>query len=197
VKSNASNRPPSLVKLAHQCVAEHVKSGDFVIDATVGNGHDTAFLLDLVRPDGHVFGFDIQQTAIDQANQRFAGELPSACLTLFRTDHAAMRATIPQPYHGRISVVMFNLGYLPGSDKHVKTQSKSTIAALAAAADLISLGGLITVLAYPGHDGGGDETSDVDQWRLGLDTGQYRTALLENNPDNPSAPKLFTVCKIG
>ncbi|MBK8815081.1 MAG: methyltransferase domain-containing protein [Methylococcaceae bacterium] len=195
--SNASNRPLSLVKLAHQLVAEHVKPGDIVIDATVGNGHDTTFLLDLVLPDGHVFGFDIQQTAIDQANRRLAAQMSNSCLTLFRADHAAMRATIPLIYHGRIGMVMFNLGYLPGSVKHIKTQSKSTLAALAAAADLISLGGLITVVAYPGHDGGGDETRDVDQWRLGLDTGQYRTALFENHPDNPSAPKLFSVCKIG
>ena len=109
-----------------------------------------------------------------------------------------MRTTIPQPYHGRINAVMFNLGYLPGSDKHVKTQSKSTIAALTTAVDLISPGGLITVLAYPGHDGGGDETRDVDQWRLGLDTGQIPNRLYyENHPDNPSAPKLFTVSKIG
>lgn len=195
--SNASNRPISLVKLSHRLVAEKIKPGDIVIDATVGNGHDTAFLLELVQPDGHVFGFDIQQTAIDQAKRRLEEELPSSCLTLFRADHAAMRATIPQIYHGRIKIVMFNLGYLPGSDKHIKTQSKSTLAALATAADLIAFGGLITVLAYPGHDGGENETRDVDQWRLGLDIGQYRTALYEGDPDNPSAPKLFTVCKIG
>lgn len=38
-----------------------VEPGDFVIDATMGNGHDTAFLAELVGPSGEVFAFDIQK----------------------------------------------------------------------------------------------------------------------------------------
>ena len=33
---------------SHQLLKEVVEPGDFVIDATMGNGHDTAFLAELV-----------------------------------------------------------------------------------------------------------------------------------------------------
>ena len=46
---------------SHQLLKEVVELGDFVIDATMGNGHDTAFLAELVGPSGEVFAFDIQK----------------------------------------------------------------------------------------------------------------------------------------
>ena len=46
---------------SHQLLKEVVEPGDFVIDATMGNGHDTAFLAELVGPSGEVFAFDIQK----------------------------------------------------------------------------------------------------------------------------------------
>ena len=46
--------------LAHKFVSEHVKSGDFCIDATAGKGRDTVFLCDLVTESGKVLAFDIQ-----------------------------------------------------------------------------------------------------------------------------------------
>ena len=40
------------------------KEGDYVVDATIGNGYDTLFLAKLVKESGHVFGFDIQEQAL-------------------------------------------------------------------------------------------------------------------------------------
>ena len=34
----------SLIELAHKVISERVKAGDTVVDATIGNGHDTLFL---------------------------------------------------------------------------------------------------------------------------------------------------------
>ena len=56
--------------LAHSLIRERIRSRDRVIDATVGNGHDTLFLAELVGPDGHVTGFDLQQEAIESATAR-------------------------------------------------------------------------------------------------------------------------------
>ena len=44
--------------LAHSQTA--VK-GDYAVDATLGNGHDTCFLAEIVGDSGKVFGFDIQK----------------------------------------------------------------------------------------------------------------------------------------
>ena len=42
-------------------IKEHIKQDSIVIDATCGNGNDTLFLARQVS-NGHVFGFDIQDT---------------------------------------------------------------------------------------------------------------------------------------
>lgn len=194
--SNVTNPPISLVKLAHNLINDKVKPGDIVIDATVGNGYDTAFLLDLVKPNGKVFGFDIQQTAIASAWANLKKSTFLECLHLINTTHANMHAYIPSEYHGKISAVMFNLGYLPGGDKQIITQANSTLAALSSASQLLSADGIITILAYPGHEGGELETDQVKNWCLALDPEQYRVALFENHPDKLSAPKLFAITKI-
>lgn len=196
VISNVTKPPISLVKLAHSLIKNKVKSGDIVIDATLGNGHDTLFLLGLVKPNGKVFGFDIQQTAIDSARSILQDHLFTHCLTLVHASHAKMGDYIPLPYHGKISAVMFNLGYLPGGDKRIITQADSTLVALSCACQLLSASGIITVLAYPGHEGGEVETEQVKNWCLNLDPGQYQVRQFENHPENPSAPKLFVVSKI-
>ena len=41
-------------------IKEHIKQDSIVIDATCGNGNDTLFLAQV--SNGHVFGFDIQDT---------------------------------------------------------------------------------------------------------------------------------------
>ena len=43
----------------------YVNDGDVVIDATCGNGYDTAALSEAVGERGLVIAFDIQQKAID------------------------------------------------------------------------------------------------------------------------------------
>jgi tRNA1(Val) A37 N6-methylase TrmN6 len=196
VISNASNPPASLVKLAHRLIKAKVKSGDIVIDATVGNGHDTLFLQGLVSPKGKVFGFDIQQAALDSTQAILQGNQTMECVTLIHTNHADMRKYIASPYHGNISAVMFNLGYLPGGDKRIITQTDSTLAALSSAKQLLSIDGIITILAYPGHEGGETETDQVKNWCLNLDPKRYQVNLFESQPDKPSAPKLFAITKM-
>lgn len=47
-----------------------VKEGDYAVDATLGNGHDTCFLAEIVGDNGKVFGFDIQKEAIESSTTR-------------------------------------------------------------------------------------------------------------------------------
>lgn len=195
--SNDSKPPISLVKLAHNLISDKVKSGDIVIDATVGNGHDTRFLIDIIKPKGNVFGFDIQQDAIESARSALQEHSFADRLILIHASHANMSAYIPSEHHCKISAVMFNLGYLPGGDKRIITKSDSTLAALASASQLLSADGIITILAYPGHEGGEVEAEQVFNWCLALDPKQYQVKRFENHPNNPSAPKLFVITKMG
>ena len=59
-------RTPDLtaVRLVQDYLAAHLPHAALCIDATCGNGGDTAFLCRLVGPEGRVLGFDIQPEAI-------------------------------------------------------------------------------------------------------------------------------------
>ena len=48
----------------------------------------------------------------------------------------------------------FNLGYLPGGDKTLITEPKTTLEALNVAKDILMPGGLISLVVYVGHPGG-------------------------------------------
>ena len=50
--------------LARDVLIQAVQPGDTVIDATMGNGHDTQFLCERVGPAGRVYAFDVQEQAV-------------------------------------------------------------------------------------------------------------------------------------
>ena len=50
-----------VLPFARSLLQTAVKEGDYAVDATLGNGHDTCFLAEIVGDSGKVFGFDIQK----------------------------------------------------------------------------------------------------------------------------------------
>lgn len=153
-----------LTQCAHERVAALLGEGDLAVDATAGNGHDTLFLARGVGGDGHVWAFDIQQQAIDACRTRLSEAGLAERVSLIRDGHQFMPQYLPETARGQIRVVMFNLGYLPGSDKAVTTTAETTLKALDAAAALLSREGLLSVLVYRGHDGGEQEAQAVAEW---------------------------------
>ena len=181
----------SLVNVAHNLISEALRPGAIAVDATVGNGHDTAFLAAQVGPSGRVFGFDIQSAAIAVTSIK----ADSACLTLIQTSHALMDEKIPKPHHGNISAIMFNLGYLPGGDKSIITQTASTLTALSIAGRLLAEGGIITVMAYPGHAGGDVETAQVNDWCTQLNPERFDVRIFYSVGNRDTTPRLFVISK--
>lgn len=55
---------------------------------------------------------------------------------------------------GFYRLVAFNLGYLPGGDKTIITNSETTLLGLEAAERIVASGGLISIVVYVGHPGG-------------------------------------------
>lgn len=186
----------SLVNTAHDLIRDILHAGDIAIDATVGNGHDTVFLAEQVAPSGHVYGFDIQQAAIDSTREKFRQAHLSDSLTLVHASHADMTDKIPADLHGKIKAIMFNLGYLPGGNKTVITQTDSTLLALTVAARILAVNGIITLLAYPGHPGGDMETDRVKNWCEQLDTQQFEVSAIYSTEHKDTAPRLFVIRKI-
>lgn len=154
----------SLTLLAHRLLAERMRTDDLAIDATVGNGRDTLFLARQLGPDGQVIGFDVQPSALAIAGDLLRAEHFNANTRLIRAGHENMRQYIPLEWHGQVSVVMFNLGYLPGGDRTIRTQADTTLRALDQAQTLLRSGGVLSVLVYRGHAGSGEEDTAVNQW---------------------------------
>lgn len=138
-----------------------VKSGDAVVDATLGNGHDTLFLAELVGETGKVYGFDIQEEAVAASKERLQSHGLSHRAVLFHQGHEKLIDCIPFAAHGKISGAIFNLGYLPGSDKTVITKPNTTIAAIEQLLKIMAPEGIIVIVIYHGHPGGDIERDQI------------------------------------
>jgi ubiquinone/menaquinone biosynthesis C-methylase UbiE len=183
-----------LTTLAQQAVARRLQIGDIAIDATAGNGHDTCFLAESIGPAGCVYAFDVQPEAL----QRTASRLETRELrnvVYCEADHADMLSVLPDELLGYVRAIMFNLGYLPGGDKRLTTSTSTTIRALSASVRLLQPRGVLTVLAYPGHPGGEDETRAVQEFLGTLDSAQFQNQTVLADSTSPRAPRLFIAAR--
>ena len=167
-----------------------MRAGDTVIDATAGNGHDTQMLATLVGSTGRTIAIDIQQSAIDNTSNRLAKAGLKADL---RLDNHARELEQLQTAGLRVKAVMFNLGYLPGSDKQITTVGNSTLAAIQVASDILLPAGALTIIAYPGHAGGQEEAAIVEQWIAELPADRFETSRIQGDPTQATSPWLFVV----
>jgi SAM-dependent methyltransferase len=178
---------------AQSWIRKAVSEGDCVIDATVGNGHDTLFLARCVGDRGKVIGFDVQQVAIDATRKLLLENQINAGIVDF---HCCSHALLADHVQTPIAAAMFNLGYLPGADHTLITEKDETIIAMKAAALLLHPGGLITAVCYPGHPGGDEEMVGVIEWATGLD-GNWQVVKYEKIGTLKKAPVLLGIQKFG
>lgn len=181
-----------LTESAHTIVRSVLRPGDIAIDATAGNGYDTQFLAECVGPSGKVYSFDIQATALAATSARLkAAGLNN--VTLFHRSHAELQSALVELGTGSVSAVMLNLGYLPGGDKGLITQIESTIAAIRGGLAKLAPGGIMTIVAYPGHTGGSDEVAAVETLLDGLDRVDFDIHEPFAQTQNAGGPRLFVV----
>lgn len=151
----------TILNRAKVLMETNLKEKDIVIDATVGNGYDTCFLIDKI-PKGYLFGFDIQKEAIKKTN-KLLKEHSYNNYTLYNTSHEKIYEVLKN-YKNKVSLVIFNLGYLPGSNKKIKTNYKSTIRAIKESLKLLNKKGHIVITIYPGHKEGKLESIKIKQF---------------------------------
>ncbi|KAI5067574.1 hypothetical protein GOP47_0018102, partial [Adiantum capillus-veneris] len=184
--------------LVHKIWKQVVTAGDTVIDATCGNGHDTAFLAKLVSGEGNqgsVYGFDLQTIAIENTSSFLDKELNAnqrERVCLHQMCHSRLGEVIKQK--NSVSVVAFNLGYLPGGAKGMITKARTTVEALGCATTLLQLGGVITVVSYVGHAGGREEYEAVRDFSAGLPSDSWISSQQEWL-NRPLCPRLFVLVK--
>jgi len=176
-----------ILPYARKLLQSTVKEGDITIDATIGNGHDTVFLAKLVGETGHVYGFDIQELAIQKTTERINNENLSNQVTLFQRSHAEVKKVIQASLHKKLKGAIFNLGYLPGSDKSVVTVPESTISAIEQILEMMAPEGIIVVVIYHGHEGGEIEKDALMNFAQNIpqDLAHVLTYRFINQANNP------------
>lgn len=177
--------------IVHTWIRALVRPGDQVVDATCGNGHDTLVLAECCGPGGQVWALDIQEAAIRATRDRMQEHGLLGCVSLHRLSHADWR-TLPGT-DVPLRCVIFNLGWLPGSDKQITTRPDETLAAHARFCDALAPGGAIITTVYVGHDGGPEEADALLSWAGTLDPATWSVARHAwiNQPD--TAPFILTI----
>jgi ubiquinone/menaquinone biosynthesis C-methylase UbiE len=183
--------PPRPTVLAQDLLKPQIRAGDWVIDATAGNGHDTLFLAECVGASGRVLAFDVQEAALVAARERVE-EMP--WVEFIHQSHGEMAQHAAA---ASVAVVMFNLGYLPGEDHALTTEVIETLEALKAAQGLLKPGGLLSVICYPGHPSGAVEAAAVEEWMAGLPALGWRVAKYGALGTRRAAPFLLLAVKGG
>jgi predicted methyltransferase len=148
----------SHLDLAHRYWQELINPGDLAIDATAGNGYDTILLANMVGLNGRVISFDIQLAAIESTRIKLDAEQLVNRVELIHGSHEIFPETIQS---NSVSLVVYNLGYLPGGDKNCFTRVDSTLTSVRSAANLIKPGGMISITCYPGHEEGAKEEKAI------------------------------------
>lgn len=144
--------PSEIVLRCHQLWQAHAPF-NHVIDATVGNGHDTLFLAPLSK---RIDGIDIQPLAIRRSTVRLEA-FPHVHLHLDNFTHL-------KSYNSPTTdLVIFNLGFLPGASKDIATHADESIIAIQLAYEVLVTGGHLCVAVYPRHPGGLDELAALEK----------------------------------
>jgi methylase of polypeptide subunit release factors len=131
-----------IVKRTHELMLENIKF-DVAIDATVGNGYDTLFLSNHYKK---VIGIDIQELAIKRSKEK-TKDLSNVEIYLEDFNNISK--------YNYANLIVFNLGFLPGSNRKVKTQDYTSNQAILNAYKILD--GKMLVACYIQHEGGYEE----------------------------------------
>lgn len=163
------------LEMAHWMLKDIINTNDVVVDATMGNGYDTQFLAEL---GANVYAFDVQEEALNATEKRLddagiknqifeknlSNLLTDPSVNLVLSGHEKLSEYVKEP----IKAAIFNLGYLPKTDKSVVTKADTTLTALDALTNQLVVGGRIAIMIYYGHEGGMEEKDAVIKWTSSL-----------------------------
>lgn len=150
--------------IPRQYLQRLILPGDIVVDATAGRGRDTLFLAQSVGAQGKVFAFDIQEEALKATKDLLQEHRVLDRVELLLRSHTEILDYVPSG----VKAVVFNLGYLPGSDRIITTQPGTTVQSVEQALTILQDNGLIVLTVYRGHPGGLEESQAIVNFLSGL-----------------------------
>jgi hypothetical protein len=160
------------ILLSHNLIKNFLKKDYICVDATLGNGYDTLFLANLFRKYNlkKIIGFDIQKKAIENSTAFLKKNIDDSILKniFFYLDS---HENFSKYLNEKVNLFIYNLGYLPRSDKTITTLADSTIKSLKSAFEYLSDTSAICITLYPGHLNGEVEKNEVLKY---LETADYK-----------------------
>lgn len=126
---------------------------------------------------GRLIGIDIQECAIRNtygsllSSTTFSYDTYRDRITLLVQSHEKLIEIVQndneqQSRIGRVGLVCYNLGFLPGANRERLTQTQTTLHSITDAALLLRIGGLLSVMTYPASNK--EESIVVEHFMEGL-----------------------------
>lgn len=213
-------------ELAMHVVRAYVKPGDVVVDATCGNGKDTLALAQMNPARLYAFDVQedaVRETIklleengygdrlADSGKGNPAGEGLTGCrITVRQMSHENLREFFrnegflrnkegaeAQETASPLTAVVFNLGYLPGSDKLITTKAETTIKAVQDAMELIRKDGLVCITMYSGHTEGKKEKAALLEFAGQLDSAKWHCAYISMPNQKNDPPEILLITRKG
>ncbi|GMA48304.1 MraW family SAM-dependent methyltransferase [Tetragenococcus muriaticus PMC-11-5] len=181
------------LQFSHTLLAEVLTDHDHVVDATMGNGNDTVFLANKVQPHGKVYAFDVQKQALDKTKQRLLEDGLTEQTKIIFDGHENLKNYLAE--NEPIKAGIFNLGYLPKSDKQLITTPTTTKQALETLLNHLVSKGRILLVSYYGHAGGKEELTMLDNYCQKLPQEQYNVLRYQFINQKNRPPILFCIEK--
>jgi hypothetical protein len=180
------------VEMAQQLLADKLLHSLRAVDATAGNGRDTLFLAKMTPAAAQIWAFDIQSSALVNTQKRLTEHGLETKVQLVNDCHSKIQHYIHEP----LDAIMYNLGYLPGGGRTIVTEPATTIASLTQALPLLAVGGLISVVAYPGYPAGRMEHEAVRSFLIALPQNVFTVGCwsMQNQKNDP--PLLYIIQRI-
>lgn len=181
-----------IVEFSHLLITEYYKKYKHTnmtfIDATCGRGNDTIYMANILRDNGHVYSYDIQDIAIDYT-KNILNQLNITNVTLKHQSHEFIDEV-------SIDLVIFNLGYLPNGDKKITTNKDTTLKSIKKMVSLMELNKemIIILVIYPGHSEGLEESNTINDYVLSLPSNKYLISRYQNY-NRATAPYIITINK--
>lgn len=156
------------------------------IDATCGRGNDTLKLAETLNHTGTIVAYDIQNEAIKDT-KLLLEQNGFSNIVYHNTSHDNL-------FENDFDLIIYNLGYLPGSNKQIKTTSTTTLKSINQALSKVASKEdfLIIIVIYPGHPEGKEESMAIDKFCYDLPAKQYLVSKYQNY-NRPTSPYIVTI----
>lgn len=160
------------------------------VDCTAGNGYDTLFLCQMAGKNGNVISFDIQNKAVERTKKLLLENLPYINYKIINDSHENIENYISN----KIDCAIFNLGYLPYSDKSLKTEPDTTIKAINKLIPYLKKEGKIFIATYIKHDNG-HEKKEIFEYLSTLNNKEFNIINMKILNKNNYPPEIFIIEK--